>query len=80
MYKIEDVTRTYGQVADILNDCDSQDIPIFVSIQTGEGTVINVPIDNFQLFKEITGHDPDEVYPLRLVEEDDIIYLMAPVN
>lgn len=76
MYKIEDITRTYGQAADILNACDSEDIPIYIRLKTlTPDERILVPIDNFEYFKEITGHDPDDVFPLRIFEYDGDVFL-----
>lgn len=76
MYKVENVTRTYGQAADILNACDSEDIPIYIKLNTLRG-IINVPIDNFEFFKEIAGHDPDDIFPLPLFEDDGDIFLRS---
>jgi hypothetical protein len=75
MYKIEDIRRNYGQIADILNGCDSEDIPIFIQVKTYSGSLIYIPIDNFAFFKEVTAHDPEDIYPLKLVEYGGVIFL-----
>jgi hypothetical protein len=56
---------TYGHAANLINKCDEDDIAIL--IETGiNGISTKFPIDNFALFKEATGHDPDEEYPFSI--------------
>ena len=71
---MENITITYGQVADILNKCDSDGTPIYIRLKTLQGNV-NVPIDNFEYFREITNADPEDIFPLLIVEDDGVIFL-----
>lgn len=48
---------TYGELADILNRYDDEDTSLYFNLGNG----VYLPIDNYQLFKEATEHDPDEL-------------------
>ena len=53
--------KTYGEAADLVNKCDENDITIYAETLTRKH---KLPIDNYQLFKDFTDHDPDEYFPL----------------
>lgn len=78
MYKIEDITRTYGQAMDILDACDSEEIPIYIQLQTLKGGLANIPIDNYEYLIKLSSYPPDDIYPFSIVEEDGDIFLVEP--
>ena len=69
-------TMTYGQAADLINKCDEDDIAILIE-NTNNGISTKFPIDNFALFKEVTGHDPDEEFPFSIEEDADGNYVIS---
>lgn len=56
---------TYGELADIINRCDEDDIIIYLR------GIIDLPIDNYQLFKIVTAHDPSEYSHLSIIDDVD---------
>lgn len=66
MNKIE--INNYGDAADFVNKCDDEAIQIFAESLTGKH---KLPIDNYELFKDFTEHDPTEYFPLIFWEIDE---------
>jgi len=66
---------TYGQAADVLNRCDEDDIPIYIVLTDLNKNITKFPIDNFQMFKEVTGHDINEMFPFSFSKDDDAVYI-----
>ena len=60
--------KTYGEAADLVTKCDGDDIPIFAETVTKK---FKLPVDNYLLFKDLTGHDPEEYFPLIFWKLDD---------
>ena len=65
MYKITN-PMTYGQVVDLLNACDEQDYPIYITLNGN-----NIPVDNFTLFRELANKDTNGIYPHTFTDEGD---------
>lgn len=65
--------KTYGEAADLVNQCDADDIPIYTESLNRK---YKLPIDNFLFFKELTGHDPDEYFPMIFWEDEDGGYMI----
>ena len=63
---------TYGEAADIINICDEQNIMLYFKASND----FKIPVDNYEFFKIVTGEDPDETFPMFLIEDlDDNIEL-----
>jgi hypothetical protein len=66
--------KTYGEAADFVNKCDADDVPIYVTILR-EGSQFKFPVDNYALFNQVNGQDPDEFFPFDFNEDDGSYYL-----
>ena len=66
MYKITN-PMTYGQAADVVNACDEQDIMIYFEWNDN----FKIPVDNYEFFKILTSHPPDDMFSMCLSEDTD---------
>ena len=58
---------TCGEAADIINKCDEEEILIYMELPND----LKIPIDNYEFFKMLTWKDPDENFPMALIEDSD---------
>lgn len=63
---------TYGELADLLNKYDEDDIPIYVLVGKTK-----VAIDNFILFREVTGFHQEDISPFTIICEDDSMVIKS---
>ena len=61
-------TYTYGELADLVNSCDEKDIPIYMQLEH-DGTITNIPVDNYGLFRMLCKKDPQELAPFIFLED-----------
>lgn len=67
--------KTYGEIADLINKFDEDDKPIICNIETTDGVLITLPVDNFQLFKLVTNENPNDLCNFNLSENEDSVFL-----
>jgi len=64
--------KTNADILDILDMCDSEGTPIYIKYNN-----INVPVDNFELFKLVAALHTNDVHRpcVNIIESDDELFL-----